>query len=59
MTHGGIRASALLFLGDLATFLAALWLTLLLRYGMLPTETMFRDHIGPVSVLFAVWILVF
>lgn len=59
MTHGGIRASALLFIGDLATFLAALWLTLLLRYGTVPTEALLRDHIGPFSILFAVWILVF
>lgn len=59
MTHGGIRASALLFLGDLATFVAALWLTLLIRYQALPTEEMFRDHIGPFSLLFALWILVF
>ena len=59
MTHGGIRASALLFLGDVAAFVAALWLTLLLRYGTLPTEAMFRDHIGPFALLFFVWILVF
>ncbi|HYF29080.1 MAG TPA: sugar transferase [Candidatus Paceibacterota bacterium] len=59
MTHGGIRASALLFIGDLATFVAALWLTLLLRYGTLPTEAVFRDHMGPFSLLFALWVLVF
>ncbi len=59
MTHGGIRASALLFIGDLVTFSAALWLTLLLRYGMVPTEAMLLDHIGPFLILFAVWILVF
>ena len=59
MTHGGIRASALLFIGDLATFVAALWVTLLLRHGALPTEAMFEGHIGPFSILFAIWILVF
>lgn len=59
MTHGGIRASALLFIGDLVTFVASLWLTLLVRYGTLPTEVMFEDHIGPFTVLFGIWILVF
>ncbi|MEK7099848.1 MAG: sugar transferase [Patescibacteria group bacterium] len=59
MTHGGTRASALLFLGDLATFAAALWLTLLVRYQALPTEVLFLDHIVPFSFLFALWILIF
>lgn len=59
MTHGGIRASALLLIGDLATFVAALWITLLLRYGQFPTQVMFDDHIGPFTILFAIWVLVF
>ena len=59
MAHGGIRASALLFIGDLASFVVALWLTLLARYGSLPSEEIFASHIGPFTVLFMVWILVF
>lgn len=59
MTHGGTRASALLFLGDIATFVAALWLTLLIRYRSLPTADVFSDHIGPFALLFALWALVF
>ncbi len=59
MAHGGIRASALLFIGDLASFVVALWLTLLARYGSLPSEEIFASHIGPFAVLFMVWILVF
>lgn len=59
MTHGGIRAAALLFLGDLVTFTVALWLTLLVRYQALPTELMFAEHIGPFSILFGIWALVF
>ncbi|HEX5774756.1 MAG TPA: sugar transferase [Candidatus Paceibacterota bacterium] len=59
MTHGGIRASALLFLGDIATFVAALWLTLLFRYQAFPTADLFADHIGPFALLFALWALIF
>ncbi len=59
MTHGGTRASALLFLGDIATFVVALWLTLFIRYQMPPSEEIFLDHIGPFSILFALWVLVF
>ncbi|HEX2792501.1 MAG TPA: sugar transferase [Candidatus Paceibacterota bacterium] len=59
MTHGGTRAAALLFLGDIAAFVAALYLTLLVRYQALPTADRLYDHIGPFSVLFVVWALVF
>ncbi len=59
MIYGGKRAPALLFLGDVAVFLAALWITLLIRTGALPTMAALEDHIGPFSVLFALWALVF
>lgn len=59
MTHGGIRAATLLFLGDIAAFVAALYLTLLARYQELPSPDRLYDHVGPFSILFVVWALVF
>ncbi|MEJ0053585.1 MAG: sugar transferase [bacterium] len=59
MTHGGKRGAALLFLGDIAAFVAALWLTLLLRYGELPSRETFGAHFPVFALLFALWILVF
>lgn len=59
MIHGGRRAATLLFLGDILTFVISLWLTLLVRYGEFFDTNRFRDHIGPFSILFAVWALVF
>jgi lipopolysaccharide/colanic/teichoic acid biosynthesis glycosyltransferase len=59
MIHGGKRAVGLLFLGDLIIFVLSLWLTLLLRYGRLFEWGTFVDHIGPFSILFAIWALVF
>jgi len=59
MTLGGSRSAALLFLGDLAVFVAALWLTLLVRYRTLPSADSWLDHLGPFAFLFALWFLVF
>jgi len=58
MTYGR-KAILLLFAGDLAVFAASLWVTLLVRYGELPDRATFAGHIGPFSILFALWILVF
>ncbi|MCH7530016.1 hypothetical protein IIB50_02785, partial [Patescibacteria group bacterium] len=49
----------LLFLGDIALFVAALWLTLTVRYFELPSTTLLYDHIVPFSILFALWALIF
>jgi lipopolysaccharide/colanic/teichoic acid biosynthesis glycosyltransferase len=59
MIHGGRRAAGLLFLGDLVIFVLSLWLTLVVRYGRLFDVHTFMEHIGPFSILFAVWALVF
>ena len=48
-----------LLLGDLFFFLVSLWLTLLVRNGEAPSEELFYTHLGPFSVLFVAWILVF
>ncbi|KND47963.1 MAG: putative colanic acid biosysnthesis UDP-glucose lipid carrier transferase [Parcubacteria bacterium C7867-004] len=59
MIYGGKRAPALLFLGDIAVFCLALWLTLLLRTGSVPSMSLLEDHAGPFALLFILWSLVF
>ncbi len=58
MTYGR-KAILLLFFGDLAVFAASLWVTLLVRYGQLPDQATLSGHIGPFSILFGVWLLIF
>jgi len=48
-----------LFLGDVALFVFALWVALTLRNFMGDTQQFFSVHIVPFSMLFAVWVLVF
>jgi FlaA1/EpsC-like NDP-sugar epimerase len=59
MTFSGRYSATLLFLGDIVIFFASLWITLLLRYGALPSRELLGDHLGSFSLLFALWILVF
>ena len=59
MILSGKKASLLLFVGDIATFVLALFATLWLRYGDALTWGLVRAHLGPFSVLFALWTLVF
>jgi lipopolysaccharide/colanic/teichoic acid biosynthesis glycosyltransferase len=53
------KAIVLLFLGDVAGFLCSLWLTLLIRYGSIPTGTLLLTHLPSFGILFALWALVF
>ncbi|MBX4181689.1 exopolysaccharide biosynthesis polyprenyl glycosylphosphotransferase [Candidatus Parcubacteria bacterium] len=48
-----------LLVGDLAVFVASLWLTLLIRTRELPSKELFYTHLAPFSLLFLAWILVF
>lgn len=59
MIIAGRRASSLLFIGDLVAFSVSLYLTLWIRYGMLPGVGTLAPYIAPFSLLFALWILVF
>jgi len=58
MTYGR-KTIALLFLGDVAAFLCSLWLTLLIRYRAIPTDTLLLAHLPSFGVLFILWTLVF
>lgn len=59
MTFGGKFATALLFLGDIAACVLALFATLLIRSGTLPGWDVFLYHLVPFSAVFALWVLVF
>ena len=59
MTLGGKKGALLLWLGDLAFFTVALWLTLLVRYGQWPSGKIFWLHLVPFSFIFLVWTVIF
>jgi lipopolysaccharide/colanic/teichoic acid biosynthesis glycosyltransferase len=59
MILSGKKASLLLFAGDIATFILALFLTLIIRYGNGLTTSVIRAHLGPFAILFALWAFVF
>ena len=48
-----------LLLGDLGSFLIALWLSLVIRGLGIPSVDFFMAHLLPFSMLFILWILVF
>jgi exopolysaccharide biosynthesis polyprenyl glycosylphosphotransferase len=47
------------FLGDIAMFYGALWLTLLVRYLEIPSGEQFLVHAEPFTYLFAIWVIGF
>jgi exopolysaccharide biosynthesis polyprenyl glycosylphosphotransferase len=49
----------LLFLGDVALFYGALWATLVIRYTDITAGSVWALHVGPFSILFTVWVVVF
>jgi lipopolysaccharide/colanic/teichoic acid biosynthesis glycosyltransferase len=49
----------LIFIGDIAMFYGALWLTLLVRYLDIPSVEEYLLHAGPFTYLFAIWVVVF
>jgi lipopolysaccharide/colanic/teichoic acid biosynthesis glycosyltransferase len=59
MIIGGRRASLLLFLGDLVALVVSLYLTLWLRYQMVPDAATLAPYSAPFTFIFALWILVF
>ncbi len=48
-----------LAVGDIISFVAALWLMLFLRYGEFPDSEIFYLHMAPFSFLFVAWLLIF
>jgi lipopolysaccharide/colanic/teichoic acid biosynthesis glycosyltransferase len=59
MTFSLKREYLILLFGDVCIFALSLWLTLFVRYFMLPTWDMFQLHLVPFSLLFVAWGAVF
>lgn len=53
------RNVALLFLGDMLSFIVALLIALMLRHGALPIQSVFIRHLTPFLALAILWTLVF
>jgi len=53
------REYLLLLVGDIAIFVASLWLTLALRYLEPPSIELFMLHLQPFALLFSAWVVVF
>ncbi len=59
MTIYNKKEGIILFAGDIFFFIAALWLSLAVRYLAVPDRDVFYDHLVPFSVLFFTWIVSF
>lgn len=59
MSISNRKEALVLFVGDVTLLIAALWLTLLVRYAELPDATLFVGHIVPFGILFLVWVVNF
>jgi formate-dependent nitrite reductase membrane component NrfD len=59
MVARGKKAALVLFLGDLASFLVALWLTLWVRYLELPSPAWLWAHVVALGPIFLIWTLIF
>ena len=49
----------LLFTGDVIVLYLSLWITLLLRYQIVPDAERWKQHTDPFTIVFVVWIVVF
>ena len=49
----------LIITGDIIIFYAALYGSLLIRYGQKLSPDMFHNHFSPFSIIFAVWLIIF
>lgn len=49
----------ILFFGDLVVFYLVLFLTLTIRYQTLPQKDLITNHLGPFTLIFAIWLLFF
>jgi lipopolysaccharide/colanic/teichoic acid biosynthesis glycosyltransferase len=59
MITGGRQTPFLVFIGDLVAFSVSLYVTLWLRYGVLPSFSLLSPHLVPFVLLFVLWLLVF
>ncbi len=59
MIFGAKRVSFFLLIGDIAAFAISLWLTLLVRYGEIPSRELLEMFVAPFTLLFILSVLVF
>ncbi len=59
MTIRNTKEPILLFLGDVALFYGALWVTLLIRYLEIPSAELWTLHVWPFTLLFGAWVAVY
>ena len=59
MTTAFRPRTLVLFVGDMLSFILALWLSLFLRAFELPMQGVFAAHLVPFSLLFIAWVVVF
>jgi len=59
MTTAFRPRTLVLFMGDMLSFILALWLSLFLRAFELPPQWFFVAHLEPFSLLFIAWVAVF
>ena len=59
MTTAFRPRTLVLFVGDMLSFILALWLSLFLRVFEVPEQTVFAAHLVPFSLLFVAWVVVF
>jgi len=59
MSAQGRREAPLLFAGDICLLVLALWTTLFVRYGSIPSSKIFLQHLVPFAFLFLISTLVF
>jgi lipopolysaccharide/colanic/teichoic acid biosynthesis glycosyltransferase len=51
--------AGLLFTGDVAFFMVALFVTLIVRYQDIPGGTLLSQHVGPFALMMIIWVVVF
>ncbi|MDD5032182.1 MAG: sugar transferase [Patescibacteria group bacterium] len=49
----------ILLAGDIGVLYLSLYLTLLIRYWEKPTNELWQSHVGPFTIIFAAWVLIF
>ncbi len=59
MTLKSVRDVLILAIGDVVVLYLALWATLFVRYGGVPSAFVLDKHLIPFSILFIVWLIVF
>jgi len=58
MNHNKFK-KIILLIGDVGILYLSLYLTLLIRYWTKPTSELWSSHVGPFTIIFVAWLLIF